>query len=459
MPRWNQALTVRYPITKLYQFFKNNGSTELLAVSQNKLQKVASVSLTPVTGTLTSDNIKMLTYKNRSIEDRVLIADGGKLKQYNGTSVTEVTPREPNTDEQTSPGLNDLSVLTNFRTFAMKKDRIFAAAHPTVKNRVHFSYFDPYLGYAVFDYFPSAYFFDVAVEDNDEIVELKVFRDALIILCKRSIWALYGDGASLMDYELVKINVPKGCVSPGSVQEVGNNLFYLADDHIYSLFSTERNFVSAQIMSAPIQPILKSVGLSDKEKAASIFFDNKYYLSFPSGLTLVYDVTIEAWTKYTNIPATSYLVVNGELHFSTNDGYIHKFDENKYSDDGYPIPFVMKTKILDFGMPIQEKKLRRMWLLQKQWAGYESSFDLHALVDQFAQVRLTDLGVDTGEGIGARWDSSSWDKAVWDFSETTQHELKLRNKGKSIQLQVSNCNVDEPLTILGMVFEYKAKKP
>lgn len=447
------------PITRLYEYRKNSGLTEFLSVSNKQLYKDSSGTLQAITGTLTSSNAKFITYKDRNINDAVIIADGGKLKVYKGASVSEVTPHSPSTDEQTTPGLNDLANLTNFRTFAMKKDRIFAAAHPTVRNRVSFSYFDPYKGYAVYDYFPAPYFFDVAVEDNDEIVELKVFRDALIILCKRSIWALYGDGASLMDYELVKINVPNGCISPGSVQEVGNNLFYLADDHVYSLFSTERNFVSAQIMSSNVEPILKSVGVTDKGKASAVFHNNKYYLSFPSGLTLVYDVVLECWTKFTNIKANAYLNRQGALYFAADSGLIYRFNENRYNDDDQPIEFVMKTKIHDFSTPIQAKKFRRMWVIQKQWDGYLSSYDLKALVDQYALVSLNDLGVDFNSGNSGVWDETDWDETTWDFSEVSQNELKMRQKGKTIQIQISNNKADEPVSIYGMVFEFKVKKP
>jgi hypothetical protein len=429
------------------------------------LQKVSGGSLTPVTGMLTSNTAKFLSYKNRSIQDAILIADGGKLKAYTGGTVSEVTPHVPYDNpegtpkESTDPGLNDLLTLSNFRTMAIKKDRIFAAAHPTIKNRVSFCYFDPYLGYAVYDYWPAIYFFDVGTDENDEIVELKVFRNALIILCKRSAWALKGDGATLADYELIKINVPKGCISPGSVQEVGNNLFYLAEDHVYSIFATEQDYISAQIMSAPVQPILKGIGLTDKAQASSIFHDNKYYLSFPSGLTLVYDITLECWTKYTKIKATSYVAIDNELYFSARDGYIYRFDENKFSDDGTPISFVMKTKILDFDLPVQVKKIRRMWLIQKQFGGYASTLSGRINVDQLTFIELSELGVDLTKGMGAIGGKSIWGEAKWGSSDTVQHEVKLQKKGKSLQVEISNNNVDEPMSVYGIVIEYQVKKP
>ncbi|UKL29998.1 hypothetical protein [Bacillus phage PK1] len=440
----------------MYQFFKNDGNRELLTISNKVLQKEVSGSITSI-GNLTSDKVKMITYKNRTIKDVVLIADGGKLKAYDGTTVSPVVSHVPVENELNVPGMNDLDNLTTFRTFTIKKDRIYAAAHPTIKNRVSFSYFDPYLGQGVYDYFPATYFFDVASEDNDEIVELKVFRDVLVIFCKRSVWALYGDGSDLGGLELVKINVPKGCISPGSVQEVGNNLFYLSDEHVYSLFSTERNFVSAQQVSENVYAVLKNISNAEKEKAVAAFHDDKYHLSFPSGLTLVYDTLLKAWTKYTNIQANDFMVMDNKLYFSANDGFIYRFNENKFTDDGTPIPFMVKTKIIDFNSPIHRKKIKRMWVIQKQFAGFNSSYDLFGMVDQYELVDLKVLQVNSG--AGATWDESIWDDALWDFSEVTQDEIKLRKKSKSIQFQISNKKAGEPITLYGLSLEYQVKKP
>lgn len=429
-------------------------------MSNNILYKDTNGTLTAipfnVISSLTSNNVKMISYKDRNINDVVLIADGGKLKVYNGTNVSEVSPYSPNQQEQGNPGLNDLANLTKFRAFAIKKDRIFAAAHPTVKNRISFCHHDPTLGYAVYDYWPAPFFFDVATEDNDEIVELKVFREALIIFCKRSIWALYGDGMTLSDYELKKINVPSGCIAPNSVQIVGNNIFYLSDDHVYSLFSTDQNYVSAQIISQNVENTLKSIGRLDKEKAVGTFFDNKYFLSFPNGLCLVYDTLLGAWTKWTNVQANSFLNRDGVLYFSSNNGFIYEFKETIYHDDGNPIPFVMKTKILDFGYPVQKKKLRRLWVVLKQFDGFNSTFDLQGSVDYFYYA-IDDN--DQNVNLGAVWDSSVWDESVWDFAEVIQKELRIRQKGRSIQIIISNEKYNEPLSIYGIAFEYKLKKP
>lgn len=448
------------PITKLYEYHKNDGTKETLVVSNSELHKEDAGVLSALTGVLTSDNAKLIVYKDRDINDVVLIADGGKLKVYDGTEVKEVTPHTASTSEQTDPGSNDLANLTNFRTLAIKKDRIFTAAHPTQKNRVSFCHHDATIGYAVYDYFPATFFFDVATDDNDEIVELKVFRDAIVIFCKRSIWALYGDGRTLQDYELIKINVPAGCIAPNSIVPVGNSLFYLSDEHVYELFNTEQNFLSANIIStvpstrSSIDNTLNGISREDKEKAVGTYYDGKYYLSFPSGVTLVFDTDILAWTKFTNIQANSFLNREGVLYFATNTGKIYKFDETVYNDDGQPIPFKIVTKNLDFGYQVQDKKFRRLWTIAKQYEAEQSSFTVKAKID-YVETEITDISTDQS----LVWDEGNWDQVYWDFVDVVQNELRIRERGTNIQLIVTNNELDQPLVLYGLVLQYKLKRP
>lgn len=445
-------------ISHLYKFYRNNGTREVLATSDNTLYKDTNGVLTAVTGaTLTSNEAKTVVYKSRGLQDVLLIADKGGLKVYNGVNVSNTTPYSPSSDELTDPGSNDLVNLTNFRAIAIKQDRIYAAAHPTVKNRLSFSHHDPNIGFATFDYWPAPFFIDVAVEDNDEIIELKVFRDALIIFCKRSVWALYGDGRTIADYQLKKINVPSGCIAPNSVQTVGNNIFYLSNHHVYSLYSTDENFVSAEIVSENMEKALKSQPRPDMKKAVGCFHDNKYYLSFPNGVCLVYDIFLKAWTKWTNVQANSFLEVDGKLLFASGN-YIHEFKNTIYHDNGNPIPFSMRTKIMDLGYDVQDKKFRNLWIILKQFDNTDSTFDLRGMIDHYAIINL--LG-NSGEGdanISAKWDSGVWDEDVWDFAEVIQKELKIRERGKNIQLVITN-EKDEPLTIYGIAFQFKVKRP
>lgn len=445
-------------IHKLYDFYKSDGTKEFLAVSNLSLYKDTSGTLGAITGALTSNSVQILTYKNRSLQDVVLLADGGGLKVYNGTNVSAVTAHTPTAPESTDPGSNDLVNLTKFRAIAIKKDRIFAAAHATVKNRLSFCHRDPTLGYAVYDYWPATFFFDVATDENDEIVQLKVFRDAIIIFCKRSVWILTGDGRTITDYTLHRINVPSGCIAPDSVVEVGNFIFYLSDDHVYSLFSTDQNYVSAEPVNVNIESTLKAISKSDKEKARGYYFDNKYYLSFPDGTCLVFDTLLKAWTEWTNVQANSFLNRDGVLFFANNNGLIYQFDETIYNDDGTAIAFSMSTKNMDFGADINPKELRRMWVVNKQYPSTASTFTLQAVIDYNTYI------ITNNAEQPLVWGQGNWGSTLWGFVDVLQNEVDFRDlsdvnsKGKTVQFIISNTVLDQPISIYGLIVEYKLRK-
>lgn len=462
---------LQHPITKHYQHNRFNGDRAYLAVSDKKVYSESNGNLSVITGALTSSEVQMISYKDRNIGDVVLFADGGKLKHYQAGIVSEVIPHVPvvegtegtGVNEEQDPGLNDLANLTNFRALAIKQDRIYAAAHPTVKNRLSFCHHDPKLGYAVYDYWPAIFFIDVATDNNDVINQLEAFRDGLVILCENSVWFLRGDGRTIEAFDLQKINVPTGCIAPNSVKMVGNDLFYLAEDGVYAMYSTDQNYVSARQVStltsqgrvlSSIETTLKGISLADKRKAVGHYFDNKYYLSFPSGLTLVYDTILQCWTKYTNIKANSFLTKEGVLFFASDSGYIYRFDANVYSDDGEPINFMLHTKNFDFNYEVQDKKFKKFWTIAKQYDAETSIFNLAAKVD-YIDVEIEEVSTDESQG----WGEAVWGESFWGYRDVVQNELRIQKRGKNIQLIITNNEVDQPLTIYGMVFQYKLKKP
>ncbi len=253
--------------------------------------------------------------------------------------------------------------------------------------------------------------------------------------------------------------MPGGCIAPNSVQEVGNFLFYLSDDHVYSLFSTDQNYVSAEPISVNIEKTLKAIPRADKEKATSVFYDQKYFLSFPGGITLIFDINTKSWTKWTGIQANSFLERDGVLYFSHDDGFIYKFDDSVYTDDGKLIPFKMATKNLDFGFDINPKDLQRMWVVVKQYPGTPISFDLKMIVDYNT---FTIASAENNTPL--IWGQGNWGETMWGFSDVVQVEIDLRDfpevqsKGKTMQFVIENKKLNQPLTIYGLILEYKWKK-
>jgi hypothetical protein len=449
------------PITSTFYWHKFDGTHEILCVSDGKLYKVDHGHLTdiPNVDTTLGTDVRFVAYKDRTLKEAVLIADGGKLKVYNGTDVREVTAYSPTTAEQESPGLNDIANLTTFRSFVLKNDRIFALGHPTVKNRLSFCHFDISKGYAMFDYWPAIFFIDIAVSDNDEIVDIKAFRDVIIIFCERTIWALNGNGSSLENYTLTKINVPFGCISRDSITIVENNLYYLSIDGVYKLYATDFNYVSAEKVSLPMEPFLRGISMDNQQKSVGVYFQNKYILSFPTGDTIVYDLSLPndtqdgAWYRWTNVQANSWLTEGNALKFSSNKGCIYQFMDNRYNDDGTAIPAKIKMKLYDFGSQVQFKKFKGFWIIAKQYDDESSTFNVTGTID-YIPIDLMDNTTDQS----LVWGEGNWGETYWGFIDIIVTPLRVRHQGRNIQLTITSDQLDEPFTLYGVSFLFKLKR-
>jgi hypothetical protein len=124
-----------------------------------------------------------------------------------------------------------------------------------------------------------------AVEINigDTLTGFGIFREQCVFFCKNSIRKLVGSTAS--DFAVVPVSSFIGCVSQDSIQEIGGDLIYFANDGIRSYAATERNDdVELGLVSQAIQPLTGAVlakSLTENQySSCSIRKKNQYRLFF-----------------------------------------------------------------------------------------------------------------------------------------------------------------------------------
>lgn len=163
-----------------------------------------------------------------------------------------------------------------------------------------------------------------------------------------------------------------GCQSFRTIQRVGNDTFFLAEDALYSL--TQRQGTVGTFGSASLSDkILPFIQTGSDLSTANAFrgkrvMPNHYYLNldttnsgFPTSC-LVYNIRLQAWTEYTNIYA------NQMIEHEDSDGNFHLIYANVYSgqirefevgfdDNGVEIQVKIWTKEIDFGDPTLFKEV------------------------------------------------------------------------------------------------------
>ena len=73
---------------------------------------------------------------------------------------------------------------------------------------------------------------------GSDITSLEVFRDQLIVFCENKIFRLVG--SSFADFQLQPITENIGCINGDTVQELGGDVIFLAQDSIRTLSATDK---------------------------------------------------------------------------------------------------------------------------------------------------------------------------------------------------------------------------
>tara|TARA_R110002020_G_scaffold149353_1_gene325612 strand:- start:9052 stop:10962 length:1911 start_codon:yes stop_codon:yes gene_type:complete len=125
----------------------------------------------------------------------------------------------------------------------------------------------------------------------------------LVVFCKNSCYvvdtggtpAANGNAPTTADFTIRTISATTGCVSHGSIAQVGEDLFFLSRTGVRSIRRTmEENMVASDVgvISYPIQDVIDEINWAAVENATSVFWNNRYLLSVPTGASTVNDTTI-----------------------------------------------------------------------------------------------------------------------------------------------------------------------
>lgn len=130
-------------------------------------------------------------------------------------------------------------------------------------------------------------------EDGEEISGIGTVGPYVIVFKESKTWVIHdlNTGANR------KISSTIGCVSHRSIVETNNGTYFLTADQ--GVYLTEGSKMHE--MSYNIRPTLLKINAAEREKAAAVYWNNHYYLSFPyetsntNNRTADYDVVLKSW--------------------------------------------------------------------------------------------------------------------------------------------------------------------
>ena len=199
-----------------------------------------------------------------------------------------------------------------------------------------------------------------------QITGLKVFKNALYVFLRDSIYSVV-PATSANTFTISLVTNAVGCVSNRSIAQVGEDLYFAADDGIYSLGDVA-NFVGvvrSTAISGKIQQIFNNMTLTMKSKMVGAFFGFKYHLFYSTqGVVndscMVFDTRYGGWLYWNNISASAALVYNNNLNTRTLV-FGHPTTSSVYTmytgvtDNGTTISSYWYSKSFDNGLPDRMK--------------------------------------------------------------------------------------------------------
>lgn len=208
-------------------------------------------------------------------------------------------------------------------------------------------------------------------------------------------------------------------------------------------------------------------GITDPRKAVSIFDAQRQrsLLAYTAdgavrnNYILVYDWSLDAFTRYTDIQANDLLCrMNGDVLIATN-GYILKFNDGYLKANGDPVRMDIMTKQYNLDYPYHKKRITRLFMTLWNPEEKESEVTIRVFVDGFMEAELIETTLyDSfvwGDEWGGRWGSKSL--------ITTR--TKVSASGHRVQVEFINEERDEDgnpedveCIIYGLAFEFRPSR-
>jgi hypothetical protein len=198
---------------------------------------------------------------------------------------------------------------------------------------------------------------------GDEIIAmLPVQDDSLLVFKRNSIYLITATSTLGENLRVIEITRQIGCAARGSIQEIGNIVYFLSDNGIYAVDSGIRNesniaspIKALEIIDKPlsdtIQDKIDDINFKYADKFISAYANNRYYLGVVSSRSvdgnidkiIVYNQLIQKFESVDEIPddlkPKQFVVipVNGKntLHLVTEDSQILSYETSMYGVDTY----------------------------------------------------------------------------------------------------------------------------
>lgn len=215
--------------------------------------------------------------------------------------------------------------------------------------------------------------------DGDPITGIySWFGNNLLVFKQRSIWVIEADPLlNIADWPIRLINNRIGCSSHCSIQSVGSDVYFLAQDGVRTIGQIQAGTQTdvGQPISAPIQDEIDGINKAAITTTCSAYYRNRYFLAIPSGSSttpntvLVWNELTKSWLGSWTGWAPREFCITGfsgriRLNFADNTGKFWTWDDftpaatessSSYKDDTSNYESFVVTRAYTHDDPLIDK--------------------------------------------------------------------------------------------------------
>ena len=341
---------------------------------------------------------------------------------------------------------------------------LVVAGASTAKNTIYYS------GTNDIDDFTTTGSGSIVIEDA--VVGLASFRSDLIIFCKNSIHKLVNINDS-SNVAVVPITTNVGCVSGGSIQEIGGDLLFLSPDGVRTVAGTARiGDVELGSVSRQIQSLISDIA------ADSGFIITSAVLRSKSQYRLFYTKTTEsptiargiigtltsngfAWSETLGIQALGF--VSGldkdgieQVYHGDKDGYIYNhLSGNSFYTGGAAkdIDAVYQTPDFDFGDVGTRKTLKYARVSFSPEGAVEPSFRVRYDYEDPDIPQPEPFAVST-IALPAILGTSAFNAVTFGATSDPMERITLEGSGNTCSFRITSEDQKSAYAVNGLYIDY-----
>jgi hypothetical protein len=303
--------------------------------------------------------------------------------------------------------------------------------------------------------FSSANYYNIGIEDGQQINAMIVLGDRLCLLKERSIWNLFFTGDADFPFVPQRSNSSVGCIASDSVQKAENGIVFLSHDGFYFYDGNNSYKLSDRInktlLGYNMTRFYQCKSLHQKDK-------NRILWALPGAsqttntVILIWDYFNNSWSVYSGISASamaSFYVggIEERIYFQDYRGFSYRAD---YGSIDYPlntataISSYYYTNWKAWGDAVNQKATPQVYLYYQSTTcilTFAYSFDFEDQ-DQYSQTLILSKS-------GSLYGTAVYGVDKYSGSGGRISRLDLTGRGRAVKFKFANNNLGETFTIDG----------